>query len=105
MMEAARTSETLVNFYQTTRHYNPVDGHLHPKRCLQKKGRLLRLASKAMTTYSTKGEKYTIIKTKRKTSAGKCSYELLAAALQKKLCYIQSENVQIQNLISYGWRH
>jgi hypothetical protein len=23
MMEAARTSETLVNFYQTTRHYNP----------------------------------------------------------------------------------
>jgi hypothetical protein len=23
MMEAARTSETLVNFYQTTRRYNP----------------------------------------------------------------------------------
>jgi hypothetical protein len=29
MMEAARTSETLVNFYQTTRHYNPEDSHLH----------------------------------------------------------------------------
>jgi hypothetical protein len=28
MMEAARSSET-VNFYQTTRHYNPEDGHLH----------------------------------------------------------------------------
>jgi hypothetical protein len=28
MMEAARTSETLVNFYQTTRHYNPEDSHL-----------------------------------------------------------------------------
>jgi hypothetical protein len=27
-MEAARTSETLVNFYQTTRHYNPEDSHL-----------------------------------------------------------------------------
>jgi hypothetical protein len=27
-MEAARTSETLVNFYQTTRRYNPEDGHL-----------------------------------------------------------------------------
>jgi hypothetical protein len=27
MMEAARTSETLVN-YQTTRHYNPEDSHL-----------------------------------------------------------------------------
>jgi hypothetical protein len=29
MMEAARTSETLVNFYQTTRRYNPEDNHLH----------------------------------------------------------------------------
>jgi hypothetical protein len=28
MMEAARTSETLVNFYQTTRRYNPEDIHL-----------------------------------------------------------------------------
>jgi hypothetical protein len=31
MMEAARTSETLVNFYQTARRYNPEDSHL---RCL-----------------------------------------------------------------------
>jgi hypothetical protein len=28
MMEAARTSETLVNFYQTTQYYNPDDSHL-----------------------------------------------------------------------------
>jgi hypothetical protein len=28
MMAAARTSETLVNFYQTTRRYNPEDSHL-----------------------------------------------------------------------------
>jgi hypothetical protein len=27
MMEAASTSETLVNFYQTTRRYNPEDSH------------------------------------------------------------------------------
>jgi hypothetical protein len=27
-MEAARTSETLVNFYQTTQCYNPEDSHL-----------------------------------------------------------------------------
>jgi hypothetical protein len=31
---AARTSETLVNFYQTTRRYNPEDNHLPVKRCL-----------------------------------------------------------------------
>jgi hypothetical protein len=29
MMEAARTSEMLVNFYQTTRRYNPKDSYLH----------------------------------------------------------------------------
>jgi hypothetical protein len=29
MMEAARTSETLVNFYQTTLHYNPEDNYLN----------------------------------------------------------------------------
>jgi hypothetical protein len=28
MMEAAKTSETLENFYQTTQRYNPEDSHL-----------------------------------------------------------------------------
>jgi hypothetical protein len=32
MMETARTSETLVNFYQTTQRYNPEDSHLHTHR-------------------------------------------------------------------------
>jgi hypothetical protein len=32
MMEAARTSETLVNFYQTTRRYNPEESHLRTHR-------------------------------------------------------------------------
>jgi hypothetical protein len=31
MMEAASTSETSVNFYQTTRCYNPEDSHLHTR--------------------------------------------------------------------------
>jgi hypothetical protein len=29
VMEAARASETLVNFYQTTQCYNPEDSHLN----------------------------------------------------------------------------
>jgi hypothetical protein len=33
MMEKARTSETLVNFYQTTRRYNPEDSQLDTHRC------------------------------------------------------------------------
>jgi hypothetical protein len=28
MMEAARTAEKLVNFYQATRRHNPEDSHL-----------------------------------------------------------------------------
>jgi hypothetical protein len=32
MMEAARTSETFENFYQTTRRYNPEDSHPNTRR-------------------------------------------------------------------------
>jgi hypothetical protein len=32
MTEAARSSETSVNFYQTTRRYNPEDSHLRTHR-------------------------------------------------------------------------
>jgi hypothetical protein len=32
MTEAANTSETSVNFYQTTRRNNPEDSHLHIRR-------------------------------------------------------------------------
>jgi hypothetical protein len=32
MMEAESTSETLVNFYHTTRHYKTNDSHLHTNR-------------------------------------------------------------------------
>jgi hypothetical protein len=32
MMEATRTSETLVNFYQTTRRNNPEGSDLHTRR-------------------------------------------------------------------------
>jgi hypothetical protein len=46
-MEAARISETLVNFYQTTRCYNPEDSHLRRLNCLKgkKKKRKLRCNS------------------------------------------------------------
>jgi hypothetical protein len=33
MMEAAKTSEMLINFYQTIQRYNPEDSHLHLKQC------------------------------------------------------------------------
>jgi hypothetical protein len=33
MLEAASTSETSVNFYQTTRRNNPEESHLHTRRC------------------------------------------------------------------------
>jgi hypothetical protein len=32
MVEVAITSETSVNFYQTTRRNNPEDSHLHTRR-------------------------------------------------------------------------
>jgi hypothetical protein len=32
MMKAAKTYETLINFYQTTRRYNPEDSHLRSHR-------------------------------------------------------------------------
>jgi hypothetical protein len=32
MMEVASTSETSVNFYQTTRRNNPEDSHLYTRR-------------------------------------------------------------------------
>jgi hypothetical protein len=32
MMEAARSSETLVNFYQTTQRYNPEDSQIRTHR-------------------------------------------------------------------------
>jgi hypothetical protein len=31
-IKAASTSETSVNFYQTTRRYNPEDNHIHTRR-------------------------------------------------------------------------
>jgi hypothetical protein len=44
-MEAARTSETLVNFYQTTRFYNPEDSNLHTRRRENLKSYLVNLWS------------------------------------------------------------
>jgi hypothetical protein len=38
MMEAARTSETLVNLYQITRRYNPEDSYLWIKENSRKGG-------------------------------------------------------------------
>jgi hypothetical protein len=42
MMEAVSTSETLVNFYQTTRLYNPEDSQLRTHRRENLKSYILR---------------------------------------------------------------
>jgi hypothetical protein len=45
VMEAASYSETLVNFYQTTRRYNPEDSHLHTEDGFHRDGTLKQLQS------------------------------------------------------------
>jgi hypothetical protein len=55
MMEAARTSETLENFYQTTWCYNPEDSHLRTHRHENLKSYLINydVAEKYLTVYQT----------------------------------------------------
>jgi hypothetical protein len=61
MMEAASTSETSVNFYQTTRRNNPEDSHLQTRHCYQvsRKGWVFGKAYFGpLTTRLDKGVKY-----------------------------------------------
>jgi hypothetical protein len=48
MMEAESTSETSVNFYQTTRHNIPKDDHLHIRRRKNPKSQLLKTLTALM---------------------------------------------------------
>jgi uracil DNA glycosylase len=48
-MEAASTSEMLVNFYQTTRRNNPGDSHLHTRRRENLKSHLITVYSENNT--------------------------------------------------------
>jgi hypothetical protein len=52
VMEAAMTSETLVNFYQTTRRYNPVDSYLHTHRRENLKSYYLVLLAESETGFN-----------------------------------------------------
>jgi hypothetical protein len=54
MMEAARTSETLVNVYQTTRLYNPEDSH----RRTHRRENLIALMMEAARTSETSVNSY-----------------------------------------------
>jgi hypothetical protein len=53
MMEAAMTSETLVNFYQTTRRYNPEDSHLRTHRRENLKSYFFALSLRANLRFNT----------------------------------------------------
>jgi predicted transcriptional regulator len=44
LMEAVQTSETLVNSYQSTQHYNPEDSHLHSNILLKEKLQILKMS-------------------------------------------------------------
>jgi hypothetical protein len=52
MMEAASISETSVNFYQTTRRYNPEDSHFHNRRRENLKSYITEHGLTAITTLS-----------------------------------------------------
>jgi hypothetical protein len=58
MMEAENSSETSVNFYQTTRRNNPEDSHLHTRRRENLKSHILfdiiLAGFKVLTAVSTK---------------------------------------------------
>jgi hypothetical protein len=45
MMQAARTSETSVNVYQTKRRYNPEDSRLHTRRRENQKSYKIKMIS------------------------------------------------------------
>jgi predicted transcriptional regulator len=51
MMEAASTSDTSVNFYQTIRRYNPEDSHLHTHRRESPKYYLLKQMSSKLKKF------------------------------------------------------
>jgi hypothetical protein len=52
MMEAVSTSETAVNFYETTRRNNPEDGQIHARRRENLKSHLIKLCSHVGTPMS-----------------------------------------------------
>jgi hypothetical protein len=72
MMEAARTSETLVNFYQTTRCYNPEDSNLQNTRRIHDNDHLVDAAkgnNRCLFWALYESHKYTV--------RPKCSYWML----------------------------
>jgi hypothetical protein len=81
MMEAARTSETLVNFYQTTWSYNPEDSHLHTHCCENLKSSLTTLLCCIVILHNffkrCKHYNHISIVTQRKTHVLSLTWQLL----------------------------
>jgi hypothetical protein len=74
----AMTSETLVNFYQTTRRYNPEDSHLRTHRRENLKS--YKVKHEASTTFRTKKRGYLKEKiNKLKTNKNKILAEVIQA--------------------------
>jgi hypothetical protein len=60
IMKEASTSETSVNFYQTTRHNNPQDSHLHPRRRENLKCHLVTIVLQLFLTFHILLKEYSV---------------------------------------------
>jgi hypothetical protein len=54
--EAARTSETSITFYQTTRRNNSEDSHVHTRHCKHLKSRRLKIPANNRSKLQLQGE-------------------------------------------------
>jgi hypothetical protein len=105
MMEAASTSETLVNFYQTTQCYNPEDSHLHTRRCENLKSYL-----KVLSWHLLERQRKITISIRITSGSAKIGTECLqntnpGSYYNTKLhCHISLKNQEQDNMKNKLWR-
>jgi hypothetical protein len=76
MIEAVQTSETLVNWYQSTRRYNPEDSHLYVTCCLHESEISFSPETPRGPWEQSDGEKTFVYVSGRKSGAESCIMSL-----------------------------